>query len=173
METDPIVQQIIQELRLQPLPFEGGLYHETYRATEQLSAEALPARYREEKPLSTAILYLLTNHPNSFSALHRLPSDEVWHFYLGDPLEMTLLEPGGAHRQVTLGSDVLGGQQVQFVVPRGVWQGTRLAPGGRYALVGTTMAPGYTSADYAGGQRQDLLAQYPQARAQILALTRE
>ncbi len=166
------IEQIVHLLGLKPLPQEGGLYAETYRSTEVIPTEALPARYpRADKPCSTAIYYLLTADPPTFSALHRLPTDEIYHFYLGDPLEMTLLYPDGTHRQVILGHDLLAGQQVQFVVPAGVWQGSRVASGGKYALVGTTMAPGYTSDDYEHGDRETLLAQYPSAREQILSLT--
>lgn len=86
---------------------------------------------------------------------------------------MTLLYPDGSHRLVTLGQDLLRGQHVQFTVPRGVWQGSRVAPGGQYSLVGTTMAPGYTPDDFEAGDRETLLKHYPQARDQILALTRE
>ncbi len=168
------VQQIIQALQLQPLPVEGGLFSQTYQSAESIPAEALPERYpREAKPFGTAIFYLLTDHPDSFSALHRLPTDETFHFYLGDPLEITLLYPDGSTRHVTMGQDVINGQQLQFTVPHGVWQGSRLAPGGRFALIGTTMAPGYTSADYEGGERAARLAFYPGESERITALTRE
>ncbi|MGH7573188.1 MAG: cupin domain-containing protein, partial [Gemmatimonadota bacterium] len=105
--------------------------------------------------------------------LHRLPTDEVYHFYLGDPVEMLLLHPDGASETVTLGPDVLGAEKVQFVVSRGVWQGSRVAPGGNWALLGTTMAPGFEFADYEGGDREDLVARYPEAAGWIRALTRE
>ncbi len=177
------VEKLIDLYRLQRLPVEGGLYRQTYRSQEEIPSSALPGRYREQdeenispKPFSTAILYLLSSQlaggADSFSALHRLPTDEIYHFYLGDPLEMTLLYPDGSSRQVMLGQDVFSGQQVQFVAPRGVWQGARLVAGGRFALVGTTMAPGYTNADYEPGDRELLLSQYPQEGERILALTR-
>ena len=166
------VEQIIQLLNLKPLPKEGGLYAETYRSADVLSDTALPRRYpRVEKPCSTAIYYLLTANPPTFSALHRLPTDEVYHFYLGDPLEMTLLYTNGSHRVVILGQDLLAGQELQFVISAGVWQGSRVTAGGSYSLVGTTMAPGYTQDDYEHGDRETLLAQYPSAKEQILALT--
>jgi hypothetical protein len=96
----------------------------------------------------------------------------VYHFYLGDPVELLLLFPDGAGRRVVLGPDILHGQQVQFVAPRGVWQGSRLLPGGRFALLGTTMAPGFDPTDYEGGRRHELLARYPDHAALIRALTR-
>jgi uncharacterized protein len=172
-ETALTIEQIIQALGLQPLPVEGGLFRETYKAKEILAGAALPARYHgQEKPYGTAIYYLLTGQPDSFSAFHRLPTDEVYHFYLGDPLELYLLYPDGSFRQVILGQELLSGQQVQFTVPRGTWQGSRIVPGGRYALVGTTMAPGFTPSDYEGGERAALQAQYPDAAGLIRSLTR-
>ncbi|MHC4424021.1 MAG: cupin domain-containing protein, partial [Planctomycetota bacterium] len=74
---------------MRPLSYEGGFYVETYRCAEKIAQTALPARYTDEKNFSTAILYLLT--PDTFSALHRLRSDEIFHFYLGDPVTMLQL----------------------------------------------------------------------------------
>ena len=165
-------QQLIELLKLAPLPVEGGLFRQTYCAEENIPHSALPARYPADKPFATAIYYLLTSDPDSFSALHRLPTDEVYHFYLGDPVEMLLLFPDGGGRRVVLGQDIAGGQQVQFVAPRGAWQGSRLVPGGQFALLGTTMAPGFDPTDYEGGQRDDLLARYSGHAELIRALTR-
>jgi predicted cupin superfamily sugar epimerase len=172
MVTRPDPKELIARLGLVPLPVEGGLFRQTYLADETLSATALPARYGRPKPLSTAIYYLLTAEADSFSAMHRLPTEEVYHFYLGDPVEMLLLHPDGRSEEVRLGPDVLGGERVQFVVPRGVWQGSRLRPGGAFALLGTTMAPGFDPADYEGGDRHRLVDAYPAAAALIRALTR-
>ena len=165
-------QRLIEYFDLKPLPVEGGYFRQAYRADETLPPEALPARYGRDKSFCTAIYYLLTSDPDSFSALHRLPTDEVYHFYLGDPVEMLLLHPDGRSRRVVLGPDVLHGQQVQFVVPRGVWQGSRVIPGGQFALLGTTMAPGFDDADYLGGDRDELIRRYPEQAALIRGLTR-
>ncbi len=169
----PGIRQIVETLRLEPLPTEGGLFVQSHRADESLPADALPERYpRRPKPFGTAIYYLLTADADSFSALHRLPTDEIFHFYLGDPLETLLLYPDGSSRLVTMGSDILGGQLLQAVMPRLVWQGSILAPGGEYALIGTTMAPGFTVDDYEGGDRDELVAGYPREAERIRRLTR-
>lgn len=165
-------QQIIALLELRPLPVEGGYFRQSYRTPELLAPEALPGGYREPHPLSTAIYYLLTADPDSFSALHRLPTDELWHFYLGDPVEMLLLHPDGSSQTVQLGIDLRAGQQVQVVAPAEAWQGARLLPGGKFALMGTSMAPGYIDSDYEGGERAALLAAYPDQAEHITALTR-
>jgi predicted cupin superfamily sugar epimerase len=163
---------LIERLELVTHPSEGGHYRETWRAEEMAAAAALPSRYDGSRAFGTAILYLLTSDPNSFSALHRLPTDEVFHFYLGDAVELLLLHPRGGVDVVTLGPDVLGGQRVQFVVRRGVWQGSRVRTGGRWALLGTTMAPGFEFADYEAGERERLIADYPEVADRIRALTR-
>ena len=166
------VEQLIARLGLEPLPFEGGKFTRSYCCPEMISQSALPERYKSAKPFGTAIYYLLEPHPDSFSAIHRLASDEVYHFYLGDPVEMLLLYPNLSYRQILLGSDILGGQQVQFVVPRGTWQGSFLRSGGRYALLGTTMAPGFTDDDFELGRRELLINQYPEVTHLIKRLTR-
>jgi len=169
---DVTAEQIIRHFDLRPLADEGGMFRQTYLAAERIPHDALPPRYPHDKPLGTAIYYLLTDAPDSFSELHSLPTDEVYHFYAGDPVEMLLLYPDGRGERVRLGADFMNGQQVQFVVPRDVWQGSRLLPGGRWALMGTTMAPGYTDSDYFGGERAELLARYPQFARAIERLTR-
>ena len=160
---------LIRILDLAPLPIEGGFFRQTWVSVDE-TVHPLDGRH---KPAGTAIFYLLTDAPDSFSALHRLPTDEVYHFYLGDPVEQLLLHPGGRVETVVLGSDVAGGQRPQWVAPRGVWQGSRLVAGGRLALLGTTMAPGFVPGDYEGGRRNELCAAYPEAADRIRALTRD
>jgi predicted cupin superfamily sugar epimerase len=162
-------EDLIAVLQLQPLPLEGGYFRETYRSPEQLPADAFAGRYRTDKTISTAIYYLLT--PQSFSALHRLPADEIFHFYLGSPVQMLQRWPEGHGQLVTLGPDVLAAQSPQVIVPRGVWQGSFLAPGGSYALLGTTMAPGFDFADYEPGDRAHLVQTYPDHAELIRRLT--
>ncbi len=165
-------QQLIDMFDLEPLPVEGGLFFQTYCSRENIAQESLPDRYATGKPFSTAIVYLLTADPDSFSALHKLPTDEVYHFYLGDPVELLQLHPDGRSERIILGQDLLNGQKVQHVVPRELWQGSHLVPGGKFALLGTTMAPGYTDEDYVGGKAGRLIARYPEQANLIKQLTR-
>ena len=157
-------------LNLKPHPEEGGYFRETYRSPHTLSKNILTEEYKDERSLSTAIYYLLT--PDTFSALHRLPTDELFHFYLGDPVEMLHLLPDGSGRIITLGQDITNGMQLQVVVKKGVWQGSRLCTGGQCALLGMTMSPGFESSDYESGQRERLIATYPQFKNLIRLLTR-
>lgn len=168
----PTAAQLIEYLGLEPLTIEGGLFRQTYVAAESIAADALPQRYRGPRSFGAAIYYLLTSEADSFSALHRLETDEIYHFYLGDPVEMLLLHADGRGERIVLGPDILHGQSVQFVVPRDVWQGSRVLAGGTFALMGTTMAPGFDLADWAEGKRDELLRQYPEHADLIRALTR-
>jgi predicted cupin superfamily sugar epimerase len=170
--SDETIQRIIAKLNLQPMPVEGGLVAQTYRSAQAISLDSLPDGYSGSRAFSTAIYYALTADPDSFSALHCLATDEIYHFYLGDPVELLLLLPGGASRHVILGQDLLGEQYVQLLVPAGTWQGLRLAPGGRFALMGTTMAPGFTQDDFTLGERATLLAGWPQESDLITCFTR-
>jgi predicted cupin superfamily sugar epimerase len=160
-------QQLIEHLKLQPHPKEGGYFRETYRSPDVLSA--LPGRYTLARCAGTAIYYLLTT--GTFSALHLLRSDEVFHFYLGSPVRMLQLHPDGRGKELVLGSDVLTGQLPQLVVSHGVWQGSILEPGGEFALLGCTVAPGFEYADYVHGDRDELMARYPEYSEQIRRLT--
>jgi len=165
------IEAIIRELGLVPLPEEGGLYAETYRSDGVIPGGAISGRHASPRRCATAIYYLIT--PEHFSALHRVTSTEVFHFYLGDPVDMLQLYQDGTGATLTIGTDLLAGQRPQVVVRRGVWQGTRLKPGGRFALLGCTVSPGFEFEDYEHGRRQALLAAYPDFAAQIRLLTPE
>lgn len=162
-------QEVIRRLRLVPLTVEGGYFRETFRATLSFQPQALPAEYGGERNASTAIYYLLT--PETFSAIHRVRSDEVFHFYAGDPAEMLQLRPDGESAVVVIGSDLEAGHVPQVVVPAGVWQGCRLAAGGRWALLGCTVAPGFDYADFEAARRGELVRHYPERESLITALT--
>jgi len=164
-------EQVIEKLGLEPLGIEGGYYRETYRAEEMVDTDALPERYVMPKNMSTAIYYMLTQ--DKFSALHRLPSDEVFHFYLGDPVALLLLNPDGTSEVVKLGNDLFNDQHVQYVVPAGTWQGAILIGEGKWALMGTTVAPGFEFGDFEPADRKKLMEQFPYHSKFIMKLTRE
>lgn len=166
----PTAEQIMRALNLEPLPVEGGYFRQTYVAAESVARSALAPRYLGDKPFTTAIYYLLT--PDTFSALHRLPTDEVYHFYLGDRVELVELHADGRSSVTYMGSKILEDEVVQHVARAGSWQGSRVVAGGQWALLGTSMSPGYTQEDFELGERQALIAAYPQMREMITALTR-
>jgi predicted cupin superfamily sugar epimerase len=151
------VTDLADQYGLAPLPVEGGLFRRTWAGPVDETG----------RPAGSAILILFSVADDLFSAMHRLPIDEVWHFYRGDPLELLLLDPDGSARV-----ELLGTTQVQLAVPAGTWMGARVAAGGRWALCGTTMAPGFVPADYEGGDADALSARYPAVADHIRALCR-
>lgn len=151
-------EEIAAGLGLVPLPAEGGRYRRTWSGPED----------EHGRPAGSAILLLLTDDADGFSAMHRLPIDEVWHFYRGDPTELLLLHPDERSEVQRLGA----GHLVQTVVPAGTWMGARVAPGGAWSLLGTTMAPGFMAADYEGGDVEELVRRHPDREAIIRALCR-
>ncbi|MEY9487654.1 putative cupin superfamily sugar epimerase [Streptomyces calvus] len=155
-------EEIVAHYGLEPIPQEGGRFRQTWAGPER----------PDGRPEGTAIVVLLTSAPGDFSALHRLPTDEVWHHYLGDPLEFLLLAPDGTSRTPVLGPDILGGQHVQLTIPAGTWMAARVVAGGDWTLFGCTMAPGFTYGGYEHGDPVELAARYPDRAAQITELGR-
>jgi hypothetical protein len=166
---DMTAERLKTLLNLVPLSIEGGYFTETYRSLEMISPECLQGRYSGSRSVGTAIYYLL--EPGTFSEIHRVASDEIFHFYLGDPVEMLQLWPDGSGKRVLIGTDIEKGMAPQVVVPQGVWQGARLAAGGKFALLGCTVSPGFEYADYESGSRQHLCELHPAYRDMIWALT--
>jgi hypothetical protein len=156
--------QIKALLKLDPHPIEGGHFRQTWAAAASLD---LPRGTRSQ---GTAIYYLLEE--GQFSEMHMLESDEIFHFYIGDPVEMLQLHPDGSSTVLVLGHDLLAGQQVQVVVPAGVWQGTRLICHGKLALLGCTVVPGFDYADYHNASYEELSAKWPEQAERIRTLTR-
>jgi uncharacterized protein len=158
-------------LGLAPHPREGGWYVRMYEAEELVAAEAFAdGRYAGARRTGTAIYYLL--EPQTFSEMHCLKSDEVFHFYAGDAVEMLQLTMDGRGERVVIGNDLVQGQRPQAVVRRGVWQGSRLVEGGRWALLGCTVSPGFEFEDYEKGERVALCRRWPEFAEEICALTR-
>ncbi len=158
--------------RYQMLPhLEGGYFAETYRSSEKIPATALPKRFSGDRSFSTGIYFLLENH--HFSALHRIQSDEMWHFYAGGPLEVYVIHLDGCLEVIRVGANPDNGEVFQVVVPAGVWFGAKPAPTSTYSLVGCTVAPGFDFNDFELANRTDLLALYPQHQEVIEMLTPE
>ena len=152
--------EVADLLGLVPLPVEGGRFRQFWRSP---GSDAVPAR-------GTAIIAMLTDEADGFSQFHRLTADEVWHYSLGDPLELVLLEPGGSSRHVRLGPAIAAGDQLAWVVPAGTWMAARTT--GRWSVFGTTMAPGVHERVLRGCRPDELLAGWPGEREAIMALTR-
>ena len=162
--------QIIKKLGLIPLPEEGGFYFESFRSKIEVEVDFMGNGVKEKKRASTCIYYLVT--PEDFSALHKVKSDEVFHFYLGDPVEMFQVDDKGT-RKILIGSDILNGETPQVIVPAGMWQGTRLKEGGKFALMGTTVSPGFEYVDFELASREEMLKMFPSQREDIIRYTRD
>ena len=163
-------REIIELLDLKPHPEEGGFFSEVYRSPLQLPGSVLEGRVDESRSLATSIYYLLT--PETFSTMHRLRFDEIFHFYLGDSVTMINLLPEGGSETIVLGSDLRRGERVQHIVCQDVWQGSFLNPGGEFALLGTTVSPGFDYRDYEAGDADLLCRQYPESATLIRRLVR-
>jgi predicted cupin superfamily sugar epimerase len=157
-------EEIKTLLRLEPHPVEGGWYRRTYTSEGKLEFD------HGARAVGTAIYYLLEE--GTFSEMHRIASDEIFHFYVGDPVEMLQLLPDGSSAVLTLGPDLEAGQRPQILVPAGVWQGEWLLAGGKLALFGCTVTPGFDFADYESGIYAELAAKWPAEAEKIRKLTR-
>ncbi len=153
---------VIEALGLAPHP-EGGFFRETFRAPLMMDGPQGP------RAASTAIYFLLP--AGTFSALHRVRSDEVWHHYDGDPVDLHTLQEDGRYAVTRLGHDLGRGERPQQVVPAGVWQAA-VPSGERYALCGCTVAPGFDFADFDMPARADLVQRFPRWRGIVERLTR-
>lgn len=148
----PDTKRIIEHYQLDRLPVEGTLFKNTYCSTVQTE---------RGKPAGTAMIGLYSEQPLSISCFHRLTYDEVWHVYGGDPFTLYLLYPDGTSEEILMGSEPLKGQRVQFVIPADTWQAGCIVPGGRYALFGCTMAPGFNGEDFEAAYVEELVKKYP------------
>lgn len=164
---DRDVANIISALELVPLPQEGGFFRETYRDSKLLPCSLSGPEYDAERSLTTAIYFLITR--DNYSALHRVRGVEIFHHYAGDSVEMFIADSGVA-KVVRLGRDILAGERPQVVVPAGAWQGSRLVNDGLFALLGTTMAPGFDFNDFSIGDSHDLIEKFPEHRAMLSQL---
>ncbi len=149
---------------------EGGYFREIYRSPESIPGKHLPARFRGARPLGTSIYFLLEG--SQVSVLHRLKTDEIWHFYTGCSLTIFAINSQGVLSQIFLGPDFENGEVFQAVVAAGSWFGAKLNREDSFALVGCTMAPGFDYADLEIGERGELCQQFPQHRQIIEMLTR-
>jgi len=162
-----MIEKYIHHLDLKPHP-EGGWYRETYRSSEKTTQ--LPEGFVGERNFCTAIYFLLSG--NNFSAFHRIKSDELWHFYDGDMLQIFVIDESGALRIIELGREPDKGQVFQAVVTKGHWFASRCSASEGFSLVGCTVSPGFDFRDFEMADRNDLLSQFPQHKDYIIGLTR-
>jgi len=159
----------IEQLGLIPHP-EGGFFKETYRAEDTVAKAGLPDRFPADRSASTGIYFLLRSQ--DFSHLHRIESDEMWHFYAGTSLTVHMLDEAGNYSTHKIGADPENGAVFQAVVPAGVWFGATVDDPNSYALVGCTVAPGFDFAGFEMAERDKLMAQFPEHAEIIKRITK-
>ena len=149
-------QEVINKLGLVPLPEEGGFYKETFRSKRMVNSEVLGT-----KSECTCIYYLITE--DSFSALHEVDQDEIFHFYAGSPVEMFQFDKNGNSKYITIGNNIFKDEIPQVIVPHGVWQGTKLKDPveGGWALLGCTVSAGFELENFPIKTRKALIAEFP------------
>jgi len=160
--------EVIQKLGLIPLPEEGGFYRETFRDDGVIPGTQL-RDHDGDRRFSTCIYYLIT--PEEFSGLHSVKSAEIFHFYVGDPVEMIQISQSSQLQKLILGNDLDRGHRPQVIVPPNVWQGTKLLPGGKWTLLGCTVAPGFEFSDFKGGSLEELSKLFPAHKGLISEYT--
>lgn len=158
----------IKKLGLQKHP-EGGWFKEVYRSDEEIAGGHLPERYSGSRHHSTSIYFLLTS--DTFSAFHRIKSDELWHFYVGSPVTIYMIDDKGMYSEIKLGRDIDAGEVFQCVIPKSVWFGAKVNSADSFCLVGCTVAPGFHFDDFELAERDELLKLFPQYKEIIERLT--
>lgn len=169
MALDLSIDEIVTHYQMLPHP-EGGFYKETYRSAERIQKDGLPNRFEGDRYFGTAIYFLLGQ--GNFSAFHRIKSDEIWHFYAGQALEIFVLQDNGELKIIQLGNQIQAGQTFQATVPAGAWFASRPASNTSYSLVGCTVAPGFDFADFELAKAEELVELFPQHASLIRELCR-
>jgi predicted cupin superfamily sugar epimerase len=162
------VDEIKRLLSLQPHPT-CGFFAETYVSKVEVPGAALPAAYGGPRPLASVLYFLVS--PERRMELHRIRADQVYHHYLGDPLEVLLLYADGRGEITTVGTDLAAGMRPQLLVPGGTFHVSRVRPGGSFAFLGTTAWPAPAPPDFELGDPARLMAAYPALRDPIQAFS--
>lgn len=155
-------QNIIDKLEMLPHP-EGGFYKETYRSSESVDTEM------GERSLSTGIYFLLPK--GHVSHFHRIKSDEMWHFYSGDPLTIVEIDEQGKLITTTLGPNLDKGEIPQYVVKANRWFGSFPSDKSEFCFVGCTVSFGFDFTDFELANKENLQKQFPELSIMIEKLT--
>jgi hypothetical protein len=163
-DSHALKDELIRRLGLEPHP-EGGFFSETYRSAQRVIRDGDDGS-AQTRSASTAIYYLLCD--GAHSAWHRIKSDEVWHFYAGEPLNVHVLDETGALVTHKLGNALTHADAVfQAVVPAGLWFAAECTDPATFALVGCTVAPGFEFSEFELADAGVLKARHPQHAALI------
>jgi uncharacterized protein len=164
-----LTNQLIDKYKLQPHP-EGGWYTQTYKSADIIPSCSVPEQFPDNRPYSTAIYFLL--EAGSYSAFHKIKSDECWHFYYGDPLQIFIINHSGEMQMITLGINFSNNEHFQYVVPANSWFASRPAANSSFSFVGCTVSPGFEFTDFELANQADLIANFPKHKEIIIQLCR-
>jgi len=168
-------KKLIVKYKMKPLAFEGGYYTEIFRSGIMLDIDSLPGEHHKResnepdesgvlhyRSIGSSILFMVTR--DCFSKLHRVPTEEIYNFYFGDPVNMINITEKGSISFTILGNNIEEGEKFYHIVPKNCWQASNLVEGGIFAMMGTVMSPGFERSDYEGASeyRSSLLAEHPQ-----------
>jgi predicted cupin superfamily sugar epimerase len=165
MPQDVSAEQIREALKLKPNQT-CGFVRNTYKSALEIAPDGLPTPFAKGRALGTALFFMVT--PDAPVRLHRIMNDQLYHYYLGDPIELRLMYEGGSTEHMVVGPDILSGQRVQFFIPGGTFHTARIAGGRRWFLGGSTEWPGVDPArDIELGDPEKLAAEYPEAAVDL------
>lgn len=128
----------------------------------------LPAPFADGQPLGSALYFLVT--PGAPVRLHRIRNEQLYHYYLGDPLEVFMLHADGSSERAIVGPDIRGGERLQLRIPGNTFHTARVIGRGRWFLGASTEWPGVVPADVEIGQVDELAASYPSVAADLRAI---
>ena len=163
------VETLVKELDLLPHP-EGGYFKETYRSEGKIAHTCLSPDFKGDRNIATGIYFLIEK--GNFSALHKIKSDETWHFYYGDALEVIEINELGQLTITQIGASILQGETFQYTVKANTWFGSRVSGNGLFSLVGCTVYPGFDFNDFELANRENLIKLFPNHQNIITELTR-
>jgi predicted cupin superfamily sugar epimerase len=166
-----IAADIIKIFKLQPNTAEGGYFAGIYESQLHIPDNDLPGfpSTGNSRSLCGAIYYFLDD--KGPSVMHRVTGDMIYHFYNGHPVQMLLLYPDGHSEVCVFSNNIQTSGNPMKSIPGGTWLGSRLITGGKYALMGVTMAPGFHPNDYTIGKRSELIEKFPSQKQLIESLT--
>jgi predicted cupin superfamily sugar epimerase len=147
-----------------------GFVRETYRSSLAIASGGLPPPFADGRPAGSALFFMVT--PSAPVHLHRIRNDQLYHYYLGDALEVVMLPDGGTAERVVVGPDLGSGQRVQLFIPGNTFHTARLGPKGSWFLGGSTEWPGVLPADVETGNVEELASRFPDAAADLRAVAK-
>jgi len=167
MADDPTADEIRALLQLEPNAT-CGFVRITYLSKQQIAPGGLPEPFADGRPMGSALYFMVT--PTAPVRLHRIRNDQLYHYYLGDPLEVFMLHGDGTTERVVVGPDLRGGQRVQLLIPGNTFHTARLIGQRRWFLGASTEWPGVVPADVEIGKLDELAEKYPSAAADLRAI---